>query len=84
MVNSPSGPVEAPLRVPSITTLTPGIVSPVDWSRTTPVMVPPKVCEKELRGSRIVTINKRLNNCFFILMADLNTVQKSAADVTGV
>jgi len=46
-------------------------------------MVPPGVCENELKGRRIEKINKRIN-CFFILMVDLNTRQKSAADVTGV
>lgn len=47
-------------------------------------MVPPEVCEKDLAGNRIAIISRMMVNSFFILMVDLNSVQKSATDVTGV
>jgi hypothetical protein len=46
--------------------------------------VPAVVWEKDLRGSRIEIISKSLSNLFFILMVDLNSMQKSARDVTAV
>jgi hypothetical protein len=50
--------------------LTPGIVSPVDWSRTTPVIVPPEFWAFAPTGQNRNNKKIRLINWFFILMVD--------------
>ena len=66
IVNLPSASVEAHLRVPSIITFTPGIVSPVARSLTTPFIVPVTVCGKTGNGRMAVIRKSRIMILIFI------------------